>query len=187
MGSDYPLNYTIICCTFTWHCTQCPRGAQQSAGKHPTGKTMRFIKYATQKWGKKGGKQDSQRQALDLTRDRKCGETQERGANEGWTHLWSEMFYFLSLCIYRNRRLLWQRDDRTSIAIRSTVGKMRPRSLLTGCVINWYQEWSWDNSSGWALKLYFQTITLFTQVLTFPGFLVFNDWRKVALILSTCM
>lgn len=33
--------------------------------------------------GKNGEKQDSQRQALDLTRDRKYGETQERGANEG--------------------------------------------------------------------------------------------------------
>lgn len=50
-----------------------------------------------------------------------------QSANEGWTHLWSDTDLFY-LCIYRNRPLLWQRDDRLSIAIRSAVGKRRPRT-----------------------------------------------------------
>lgn len=107
----------------------CLTGVWQSPGMHRTRKTMRFIKYATQhKCEAEKKKAKKKRERLDLIRNQKCTDAQEQGANEGWTHLWSETFYFLSLRIYRNRPLLWQRDDRVSIAIRSTVGKTRPRN-----------------------------------------------------------
>lgn len=80
-----------------WDGAQCPTGTQQ-------------------KERNKRDKQAIQRQPLDQIRNLKCRGPQEQGANEGWKHLWSEMFYFLSQRIYRNKPPLWQRDDSASIA-----------------------------------------------------------------------
>lgn len=56
------------------------------------------------------GQQDSQRQTQSLTwciMSKQHRDSQKQSANEGWTHLWSEMSPFFSPCIYRNRPLLW--------------------------------------------------------------------------------
>lgn len=91
--------------------------------------TVQSTKCLTKKWEKQNAKQECQRQTRSLTwcvMSKQHGDRQS--ANEGWAHLWSDTCSLFYLRIYRNRPLLRHTDDRLSIAIRSAVGKRRPRT-----------------------------------------------------------